>query len=299
MNKQEDFADEVRNSAWWSGDSRKVANGRAVDAILTKQGKMPIPDLSGIEAVQMGHVMQPIIGKLAQNKLQIELKNADYALSNSVNPWFRSHFDFISADGKVLVEAKNYNMGVRAKFDTDTNHIPQADYAQLVHEAACHGIERIYLAVLFGGQEFQTFEFNIGAAEQDEFIQKMAVYWGFVKANTLPEAETIEQTKLIYPHSTEEQIVATQQMEQAVAQLKAIKGQIKELEGAEEQIEVAIRNALGDKSAVVGVDGSTLVTWRSSKPSMRFASDLFKQSMPDIYEKFVMEMPGSRRFLIK
>ena len=90
MNKQEDFADEVRNSAWWSGDSRKVANGRAVDAILTKQGKMPIPDLSGIEAVQMGHVMQPIIGKLAQNKLQIELKNADYALSNSVNPWFTS-----------------------------------------------------------------------------------------------------------------------------------------------------------------------------------------------------------------
>jgi predicted phage-related endonuclease len=127
----------------------------------------------------------------------------------------------------------------------------------------------------------------------------MAVYWGFVKANTLPEAETIEQTKLIYPTSTEEQVVATQQMEQAVAQLKAIKGQIKELEGAEEQIEVAIRNALGDKSAVVGVDGSTLVTWRSTKPSKRFASDLFKQAMPDIYEKFVMEMPGSRRFLVK
>ena len=186
MNKQEDFADEVRNSAWWSGDSRKVANGRAVDAILTKQGKMPIPDLSGIEAVQMGHVMQPVVGRLFQDKHQIELKEADYAMTHPKHDWFRSHFDFISADGKALVEAKNYNMAVRAKFDTDTNHIPIADYAQLVHEAACHGIERIYLAVLFGGQEFQTFEFNIGAAEQDEFIQKMAVYWGFVKANTLP-----------------------------------------------------------------------------------------------------------------
>ena len=299
MNNQADFADEVRNSAWWSGDSRKAANGRAVDAILTKQGKMPIPDLSQVEVVQMGHVMQPIIGKLAQEKLRIELKEADYAITHPKQDWFRSHFDFISADGKTLVEAKNYSMGTRAKFDADTNKIPLADYAQLVHEAACHGVERIYLAVLFGGQEFQTFEFKISEAEKDEFIQKMAVYWGFVKANTLPEAETIEQTKLIYPTSTEEQVVATQQMEQAVAQLKAIKGQIKELEGAEEQIEVAIRNALGDKSAVVAVDGSTLVTWRSTKPSMRFASDLFKQAMPDIYSKFVMEMPGSRRFLIK
>ncbi len=299
MNNQADFADEVRNSAWWSGDSRKAANGRAVDAILTKQGKMPIPDLSQVEVVQMGHVMQPIIGKLAQEKLRIELKEADYAMTHPKQDWFRSHFDFISADGKTLVEAKNYNAGTRSKFDPDTNTIPLADYAQLVHEAACHGVERIYLAVLFGGQEFQTFEFKISEVEKDEFIQKMAVYWGFVKANTLPEAETIEQTKLIYPTSTEEQVVATQQMEQAVAQLKAIKGQIKELEGAEEQIEVAIRNALGEKSAVVGVDGSTLVTWRSTKPSKRFASDLFKQAMPDIYEKFVMEMPGARRFLVK
>jgi predicted phage-related endonuclease len=260
---------------------------------------MPIPDLSQVEVVQMGHVMQPIIGKLAQEKLRIELKEADYAMTHPQHDWFRSHFDFISADGKTLVEAKNYNAGTRSKFDPDTNTIPLADYAQLVHEAACHGVERIYLAVLFGGQEFQTFEFKISEAQKDEFIQKMAVYWGFVKANTLPEAETIEQTKLIYPTSTEEQVVATQQMEQAVSQLKAIKGQIKELEGAEEQIEVAIRNALGDKSAVVSVDGSTLVTWRSTKPSKRFASDLFKQAMPDIYEKFVMEQPGSRRFLVK
>jgi len=52
-----DFSPETRNSAIWSGDSRKVANGRANEVILTKQGKLEIPDLSHIEAVQMGHVM--------------------------------------------------------------------------------------------------------------------------------------------------------------------------------------------------------------------------------------------------
>ena len=35
----DDFAPEVRNAAWWSGDSRLAANGRAADAILVKQGK--------------------------------------------------------------------------------------------------------------------------------------------------------------------------------------------------------------------------------------------------------------------
>ena len=60
-----DFSSQTRNSAWWSGDSRRAASGKANEVILTKQGKMEIPDLSGIEAVQMGHVMEPVIASLA------------------------------------------------------------------------------------------------------------------------------------------------------------------------------------------------------------------------------------------
>ena len=298
-NAQSDFAPEVRNSAWWSGDSRMAANGRAVDAILTKQGKREIPDLSDNEAVQMGHVMQPIIGQLFQDRHKMELKEADYALTHPTESWFRSHFDFISADGRVLVEAKNYNAGVRNKFDADTNRIPDADYAQLVHECACHGIDRIFLAVLFGGQEFLTFEFNIAQAERDELVQKMAKLWAFCKTDTLPPAESIEQTKLIYPTSTEDALVATQQIEIAVAQLKQYKASIKALEDQAEAVEVLIRNAMGERGSIATYSGETLVTWRASKASKRFSTDLFKQAMPDIYEKFVIEQPGSRRFLVK
>jgi predicted phage-related endonuclease len=298
-NDRQDFAPEVRNSAWWSGDSRKAANGRAVDAILEKQGKKQIPDLSGVEAVQMGHVMQPVIGRLFQDKHKMELKDADYSLTHPKHDWFRSHFDFISADGTVLVEAKNYNAGVRNKFDADTNRIPDPDYAQLVHECACHGIDRIFLAVLFGGQEFVTFEFNISQAEKDDLIQRMAKLWAFCKTDTLPPAETIEQTKLMYPQSSEDALIANQQLELAVAQLKQYKASIKALEDQSEALEVAIRNAMGDKGAIQSFTGETLVTWRTSKPSMRFNTDLFKQAMPDIYQQFVVEQPGSRRFLVK
>ena len=62
-NAQSDFEPEVRNSAWWSGDSRKAANGRGNEAVLEKLGLKERPDLSQVEAVQMGHVMQPEIGR--------------------------------------------------------------------------------------------------------------------------------------------------------------------------------------------------------------------------------------------
>jgi predicted phage-related endonuclease len=270
-----------------------------VDVILTKQGKREAPDLSDVEAVQMGHIMQPVIGRLFQDKHKIELKEADYALTHTKHDWMRSHFDFISADGRVLVEAKNYNAGVRNKFDADANRIPDADLAQLIHECACHSIDRIFLAVLFGGSEFVTIEFNITEGMKDDLVQRMAKLWAYCKTDTLPPAETIEQTKLVYPTSTDETIVATQNVEVAVAQLKQYKANIKALEDQSETLEVAIRNAMGDKSEIISISGDTLVTWRSAKTSKRFSSDLFKQAMPDIYEQFVIEQPGSRRFLVK
>jgi len=299
MNADTDFAPEIRNSAIWSGDSRKVANGKAVDVILEKQGKKEIPDLSHIEAVQMGKKIQGFVGRLAQEKLGLELKDADYSLSHPRESWFKSHFDFIDTTGKVLVEAKNYNAGVRNKFDPDENRIPAADFAQLVHEAACHGVERIYLAVLFGGQEFHTFEFKITEQEKEDLIAKMSKVWGYCKAGGLPEAETIEQTKIIYPGDNAGVITATQQVEQVIAQLKQIKGQIKQLEELEESLEVSVRNAMAENAEIRAVDGTTLVTWKAAKASKRFSADLLKQGYPDIYQQFVVEQPGSRRFLVK
>jgi len=298
-NARDDFAPEIRNSAWWASDTRMVMNGKAVEVIMQKQGKIDPPDLSQVEAVQMGHVMQPIIGRLAQDRLNMELKDADYPLTHPDHSWLRSHFDFISADGRVLVEAKNYNINARNKFDADTNRIPPADYAQILHEATVHRVDRVILAVLFGGQEFQTFDFTFSEEEKQNLIKDMAVYWGHVNSDTLPEPQTLEATKLIYPNDNGQSLVANQALETAVAQLKDIRGVVKQYEEKAEQLETAIRASMQEYSNILSVNGETLVTWRSSKPSKRFSSDLFKQSMPEVYEQFVVDMPGSRRFLVK
>ncbi len=299
MNDRNDFLPEVRNSAWWSGDSRRAIDGHAVETVLIKQGKLPPPDFSGNENVQMGLVMQPTIARLASEKLKIELKEADYPLTHPKESWLRSHFDYISVSGDTLVEVKNYDANYRRKFDPETNRIPSADYIQLVHEATVHNVEKIYLAVLFGGNNFETFEFHITEQQKVDFIQQMAVFWGHVVSNTTPQANSVDDAKLVYPSSTEGIVIANQHIENRVSDLKIIKDKIKELETIADQWETEVRNALGDRSELRTFDGNTLVTWRSSKPSMRFSADLLKTSMPDIYEKFVVEQFGSRRFLIK
>ena len=295
-----DFSPSTRNSAIWSGDSRKVANGRANEVILTKQGIIEIEDLSEIEAVQMGHVLEPVIGRLAQAKLGVELVKIEDALSHKKHDWFKSHFDFAGKkDGKtILVEAKNYNAATRSKFDI-SGICPPADMAQLVHEAAVFGVDMVYLAVLFGGQEFVLIPFSITEEQKEELIKQMAVIWGHVQAGTTLPPETVEQVKLLYPVSTEEVKTASASVEQACLALAQIKANIKHLETQEEQYDTLVRGYMADKATLATIEGRVLATWKSAKPSVKFDAKLFQEAMPDIYKQFMREMPGSRRFLLK
>jgi predicted phage-related endonuclease len=295
-----DFSPETRNSAWWSGDSRRAASGKANEVILTKQGKLEIPDLSGIEAVQMGHVMEPVIGRLASEKLEVNLEKIEEALTHPQHPWLKSHFDYHGKlNGEtILVECKNYNAAVRNKFD-DSGLIPAADMAQLIHEAAVYGIRKIYLAVLFGGQEFVLIPFEITDEQKEEFIKQMATFWGHVAAGTTLPPETPEQARLIYPTGLDSPKMASRSVEEACRTLTIVKGQIKALEAQKEALETLVQGYMGESNQLVTFDGSVLATWKNAKYSERFDSKLFQSAMPDVYEKFVVNVPGSRRFLVK
>lgn len=147
-----DFTPQTRNSAIWSGDSRKVANGHANEVILTKQGKMEIEDISHVEAVQMGHVMEPVIGRLAQAKLGVELTKIEESLTHAKHPWFKSHFDFAGKQGgkTFLVEAKNYNAATRNKFDIAGSVLQQTWHnlsTKLLYSASIWFISPFYSVV--------------------------------------------------------------------------------------------------------------------------------------------------------
>ena len=296
-----DFTPETRNASWWSGDSRKAANGKANEVILTKQGKLPIPDLSGIEVVQMGHVMEPVIGRLAQAKLGIELSKIEDFYSHPTERWMKSHFDFVGEqDGEtVLVEAKNYNSATRNKFDEESGLMPPADMAQLVHEATVFGCSRIVLAVLFGGAEFVTIPLTVTDQMKEDHLKTMAVYWGYVvSGNTMPP-ETAEQARLIYPVSAASTKIANSAAEDAAMMLFNIKLQIKTLEDQEDMLASRLQGYMAESESLMSVDGRVLATWKSAKSSTKFSATLFKDSMPEVYNKYVVETPGSRRFLVK
>jgi len=93
--------------------------------------------------------------------------------------------------------------------------------------------------------------------------------------------------------------MASRTVEEACRTLQVIKGQIKALEAQEAALTTLVQGYMQDCNQLATFDGSVLATWKNAKHSERFDSKLFQQSMPDVYEKFVVNVPGSRRFLVK
>jgi predicted phage-related endonuclease len=276
-----------------------AANGRASEAILIKQGKLDREDISHLENVKMGHVMQPIIGRLAQDRLQMELKDADYSMTHPREPWLRSHFDFISADGTVLVEAKNYGSHQSKKFDEEIGLMPDADRIQCIHEATVHGVSTVYLAVLLGGQELKVIKVDVTPDMMLEHVQWCAKWWGFVASDTQPDPETVEQCKMSWPVSESLYALANADLETYCGQLALASRQRKDLEDYEESLKLKIMKFMNSRDVLATMDGNVLATWKSAKGSKKFDATAFKEAYPQMYDQFVREVPGSRRFLIK
>ena len=136
-----DFSPQARNSAIWSGDARRIAEGRQADVWLTKTGQQEIEDISDVEAVQWGLRLQEPIARAVGDRLKVRLKELDIEGTHLTLPWMRSHFDFVSEDNRTLYEIKNYNLHARSKFGDDgSQDVPASDMAQCIHEAAVFNV---------------------------------------------------------------------------------------------------------------------------------------------------------------
>lgn len=291
----------IRDSAIWSTEAGLIAEGKGGEVYLTKTGQKERPDLSEVEAVQMGLIMQEPIMRAAAGRWGWEFKDADYALHHPKHNWLASHFDYISADGKTLFEVKNLGVHQRKKYGDDGSELITEKYrAQCLHEQIVHeGVENIILVVLFGGQELCHFPQNFTQLEAEAHIRAMAEFWAQVQTRNWNPTTMADATKDLYKVDDGSEMIANAALETACQQLAMIKAKLKEYEEAEEGLKQMIQAEMRERATLKSFNGDILATWKTSKPSKRFSADLLKQALPETYEKFVVEQPGSRRFLIK
>lgn len=177
--------------------------------------------------------------------------------------------------------------------------VPEYYQCQIAHYLACTGLDRADVAVLFGASDFEIFELERDQELIDLLIGAEVEFWNkHVLPMNPPDPATINDAALRWPRSISVQVQADEQIAAAIDDLKMVRRAIENLEANKADLELQIKAAMQEADTLM-VGGKPAVTWKLSKPTTAFNKDLFSIEHPELFKKYFVERPGSRRFLIK
>lgn len=255
-------------------------------------------------AMKAGHYLEDAVSRFwsdATGREIIKQSSIDWIAVCREKPWMRVSPDRTYWLGerrgrkdKGILECKTTQMQV------DPDNVPKHWFCQLQYQLGVTELTHGSLAWLCSGRDFGYAEYSL----VPEFFEWMAdevekFYRVHIIGGEAPTAINSQDVLLMFPfHTAGKTVEMNEETYEAYTQLKEIKAEMSAVEERKKELEERIKMFIGDAEAASCL-GRTLATWKAPKPSLRFDEKSFKADHPDIYNKYLKEQQGARRFLLK
>lgn len=275
-----------------------------------KTGKLPLPDLSDVEAVELGTDLEEFVAKKFTQKTGKVVRRSPKYYQHPDYPYMVAHVDRLVTGTDELLECKTASFFKKDEWENDD--IPQEYILQVMWYLGITGRKIGHIAVLIGGQSFKYKQIEFDSELFETMVEAAKEFWQHVKDDTPPavmpdDDETLkdlysEHTEVmieLYPEN-EETTQAVQTFEDKVAYLQEVKGHIKNLQDEQKEIETAIKDIIKDNLGIK--TPKYVVSWKSQSKT-NFDTKLFKELHSDLYEEFssttsyrVMRIKANKEF---
>lgn len=251
------------------------------------------------QRMKAGKRLEGVVADWFSEETKTKIRNVERPFVSELNPFIIGHIDRAIVPTGVL-EVKTTQKSVLKRAQEDGWDVPPWWWAQLQHYFHCTGWSWGAFAILLDGHEFQSIHIEANPEFIDKLIGIEVKFWyEHVIPRVPPAPVNAADVMKLFPRSVEAAIVnADDTTFAAFIAYRDAKRKIdaitEELESNEEIIKMAMKDA-----EVLLVDGKPAITWKSSRDSKVFDKDTFAKENPDMYSKYLVTRPGSRRFIIK
>jgi predicted phage-related endonuclease len=115
-----------------------------------------------------------------------------------------------------------------------------------------------------------------------------------------PDPVELKDARALYKHTIEDKsITADDSTISTLNEFILIQSEVRAHQFRERELKAEIMKTMKDSEYILDEDGNKLVSWKKSRPSVKFDSKTFEQDHPDLHQTYLKEMEGSRRFLVK
>jgi len=261
----------------------------AYEVWLDKTGQLPETDLSDIDAVHFGIVLEDAVAERFAYRTGFEVWHPRATFRDRTRPWRIANPDrlMVDATGTVgVLECKTAGMFVADEWAD--GQIPESYELQAVHYAAVLGVPYAYLAVLIGGQrmEFRRIEADPAyLADLDEVTERFWV--DHVVAGVPPPVDSTPACTDVLVRLWHAQEGIAELGDAGLEAALAYRDAMADEKIAKERKQLAgnqLRAMLGPKTVGVAA-GQKICTWTDVE-TRRFDSDTFAVDYPDLFEQY-------------
>ena len=260
-----------------------------------KTGKLPTPDLSNVEAVEMGTRLEQFVADLFAVKTGKSVRRSPKYYQHPDYPYMIAHVDRLVTGTDELLECKTCSAYKADEWEGE--EIPQEYILQVMWYLGITGRKIGHIAVLIGGQSFKYKQIEFDAELFETMVEAAKEFWGHVQEDTPPaimptDDETLkdlysEHSEVmieLYPKD-DETAQAAQTLEDKIAYLQEIKAHIKNYQDEQKEIETTIKDIIKDNLGIK--TPKYVVTWKSQSTT-KFDTKSFKESHEDLYKEFAL-----------
>ena len=267
------------------------------DLWLLKTGRSE--PFEGNEFTRAGHLLEPVIASMFEQKTGYEIEPGSDEMSVQffdMKPHFSASPDrFYLVDGeRRILECKSTQMEV------DADDLPLTWFSQLQWQLGICGVKKGAVAWLTRGVFFGYLEIEFNQEYFEYMAEQADLFWfNHVMTDEEPELVNVSDVLSKHPsHKDGKSMLATQEVMDLVEELQDIAQEEKALKARKEELKAQVQMTMRDCEAVI-FDGKPVITWKAARASQRFDAKRFKAENADLYNDYLTEVAGSRRFLIK
>ena len=244
---------------------------------------------------RLGRELEPIIRTLFMEETGLKVINDNKIRISSTYPYITTNLDGFVTGERVPVEYKTTAM----PWDGE---IPDQYFVQLQHQMYVTQTQHCYFAILCLGfkKELIVQKYERDNDFIDSMVSELVRFWEeYVETKEPPPLVSINDARKLYFNEELDSVLnADDEVYKIAKTLQHYENEKKRLDDNISKSKLQLMTVLENKQEL-HYNGTTLVTWKKTKPREYFDKNKFKKDNPEEYLKYTSKREGSRRFTLK
>ena len=255
--------------------------------------KLPTPDLSNVEAVEMGTRLEQFVADTFCDKTGKKVRRAPKVYQHPDYPYMVAHIDRLVTGTDELLECKTCSLFKKDEWEND--EIPQEYILQVIWYLGITGRKVGHIAVLIGGQSFKYKQIDFDAELFESMVETAKEFWACVQNDIPPKVMANDDVTLKELYSTHNEVIidlvesdnisAVDTFEEKIAYLQEIKAHAIEIDKERKAIEATIKDIIKDNLGIKTPKYE--IIWKEQKGQIYY--DKEQMMLDGVFDKYATQ----------